>query len=174
LSYVTPVFKGGDNCLITNYRPISIISIIPKLFENILIKILSPLFKNIIIDEQHGFFSKRSTTKNSLLFQNYLLDALYTNCQVDVIYTDFSKAFDKIDHNILAAKLHSLGFRNPFYSWLASFITDRKQYVKIKNVESPLYDASSGIPQRCHLAPFLFNIYVNDIKVTKFSHITFC
>lgn len=56
LSYVTPVFKGGDNCLITNYRLISIISIISKIFENILIKILSPLFKNIIIDEQHGFF----------------------------------------------------------------------------------------------------------------------
>lgn len=57
LSYVTPVFKGGNNCLITNYRPISIISIIPKMFENNLVKKLSPLFKNIIIDEQHDFFS---------------------------------------------------------------------------------------------------------------------
>jgi len=73
LSYVTPVFKGGDNCLITNYRPISIVSIIPKIFENILVKKLSPLFKNIIIDEQQGFFSGRSTTTNLLLFQNYVL-----------------------------------------------------------------------------------------------------
>lgn len=56
LSYVTPVFKGGDNSLITNYRPINIISIIPKMFENIIVKKLSPLIKNIIIDEQHDFF----------------------------------------------------------------------------------------------------------------------
>lgn len=72
MSYVTPVFKGGDNCLITNYRPVSILSIIPIMFENIVVKKLSPLFKNIIIDEQHGFFSGRSTTTNLLLFQNYI------------------------------------------------------------------------------------------------------
>jgi len=86
---------------------------------------------------------------------------------VDVIYTDFSKAFDKIDHNILAAKLYNLGFRNPFYSWLVSFISDKKQYIKVKNIKSPLYIASSGIPQGCHLAPLLFNIYINDIKITN-------
>lgn len=167
LSYVTPVFKGGDNCLITNYRPISIISIIPKIFESILVKILTPLFKNIIIEEQHGFFSGRSTATNLLVFQNYVLDAFNTNCQVDVIYTDFPKAFDKIDHIILAVKLHNLGFRNPFYSWLVSFISGRKQYIKLKNYESPVYHATSGIPQGSHLAPLLFKIYVNDIEVTN-------
>jgi hypothetical protein len=129
LSYATLIFKGGDNCLIKNYRPISIISIIPKIFEKILTKILSTSFKNIIFDEQNGFISGRSTATNLLVFKNYVLDVLNSNCQVYVIYTDFFKALDKIDHNILVAKLHNLanlGFRNPFYSRLVSFISVRK------------------------------------------------
>lgn len=77
------------------------------------------------------------------------------------------KEFDKIDHNILAAKLYNLGFRNPFYSWLVFFVTNRKQYVTVRNVESLINNVSSEIPQGCHLAPFLLNIYINDINITN-------
>jgi len=90
-------------------------------------KKIIPIFKNIIIDEQHGFMSGRSTSTNLLVLQHYLLDAFKAGLQVDVIYTDFSKAFDKIDHDILSAKLYTLGLRNPFYSWLVSFLIGRKQ-----------------------------------------------
>ena len=116
ITYVTPIPKGGDNTQVTNYRPISIISIIPKLFESIVSKKLNPIFKNIIIDEQHGFITGRSTTTNLLILQHHILDAFKAGHQVDVIYTDFSKAFDKIDHNILTTKLYHLGLRDPFHS----------------------------------------------------------
>lgn len=169
VSSVSPIPKGGDSTQITNYRPISITSVIPKMFESIISKKLIPIFKNIIIDEQHGFMSSRSTCTNLLVLQHYLLDAFKAGLQVDVIYTDFSKAFDKIDHGILSAKLYNLGIRNPFYSWLVSFLTGRKQYVKIKNFNSSMYDVSSGVPQGSHIAPLLFNIFINDIKLTN-SH----
>lgn len=69
--------------------------------------------------------------------------------------------------NNTKVKLYNLGFCNPIYSWLVSFITDRIQYVKIKKFKSPVYDVSSGIPQGSRPAPLLFNIFVNDIKVTN-------
>lgn len=99
-----------------------------------------------------------------LVFQRHVLDAFKAGNQVDVIYTDFSKAYDKIDHNILIAKLYHLGLRNSFHSWLVSFLTGWKQFVKIKNFSSTLYNVSSDVLQGSHIAPILFNIFINDIK----------
>lgn len=74
-SLIKPIHKGGENIQVTNYRPISIISIISKLFESIVSKKRSPIFKNLIIDVQHGFTIGRSTTTNLLVFQPYVLEA---------------------------------------------------------------------------------------------------
>jgi len=77
ISYIKPIPKGGDITLVTNYRPISIISIIPKLFESIIVhKKICPLFKNMISDVQHGFMPGKSITMNLLVFQNYILQAV--------------------------------------------------------------------------------------------------
>ncbi|CAI6372445.1 unnamed protein product [Macrosiphum euphorbiae] len=164
ISYIKPIPKGGDLTLVTNYRPISIISIIPKLFEIIVHKKIFPLFKNIISDVQHGFMPGKSTTTNLLVLQNYILQAFRTGLQVDVIYTDFSKAFDKVDHCALRSKLFNLGIRNPFHSWLVSFITGRQQYVKYMSFNSSLFKINTGVPQGSHIAPLLFNLFINDIE----------
>lgn len=81
--YVSPISKRGDISQVINYRPISITLIIPKIFEKIVSKLVNPLFINIIINEQHGFISGRSTTMNFLIFQHYILDPIKSSHQVD-------------------------------------------------------------------------------------------
>jgi hypothetical protein len=90
ISYVSPVFKSGNINHIINYRPVSII---PKIFEGIVYRKISPLFKNFIIEEQHGFMSSRSTTSNLLVLQQFILNAFKLNCQVDVILNRLRKSF---------------------------------------------------------------------------------
>jgi hypothetical protein len=163
ISYVSPVFKSGDINHVINYRPVSIISIIPKIFKGIVYKKIRPLFKNCIIDEQHGFMTGRSTASNLLILQNFILNAFKLNCQVDVIFTDFTKTFDKIDHSILVKKLFQSDLRDPFFSWLISYLSGRKQYVKFNNYNSYIYSITSEVSQDSHLAHLLFSIYINDI-----------
>jgi len=115
-SYVSPVFKSGDINHVVNYRPVSILSVVPKIFEGIVCKKISLLFKNFIINEQRGFMSGKSTTTNLLTLRHFILNAFKLNSQVDVIYTDFAKAFDKIDRSILAKKLYQSGLRDLFFS----------------------------------------------------------
>lgn len=65
-----------------------------------------------------------------------MITAFKLNYQTDVVYTDFAKALNKIDHGILAKKLYQSGLCNPFFSWLVSFLSSRKQYIKFKNYNS--------------------------------------
>jgi len=106
-SDIRPVPKSSsDLSNISNYRPISIPSIIPKVVESIVAEKFIPVLANVIVDD--GFRRNRSTT-NLLVFQNFVSDALMTINSVDVIYTDFAKAFDKINQQILFTKLEQIG-----------------------------------------------------------------
>jgi len=98
---------------------------------------------------------------NLMVFINFVLEAVEKHIQVDVIYTDFAKAFDRVNHGSLIDALYKSGFGEPLLSWFKSYLSDRVQWVKVFGCKSSISKVSSGVP---HLSPILFSRYVNGIK----------
>lgn len=165
---VVPIYKTGHKNNISNYRPISKLSNLSKLFEHIVYDKLFFSLKRYINPSQHGFFSGRSTTSNLAVFTHYCVESFENGNQVDTIYADFSKAFDKVPHNILILKLSLLGVRPPMLNWFGSYLKNRVCTVIVDGIASEPYVAQSGVPQGSILGPLLFNIFINDIAQSFF------
>lgn len=163
LSRVCPVYKSDLTSNIINYRPIVLISVFSKLLEIILGDIIYAHVKCNIPEEQHGFVKARSTESNLCIFTQFTSNSLDTHHQVDVVYTDFSKAFDRVSHGILLKKLALFGFSTHTTKLLKSYLSNRKLFVEVEGIKSDVFVASSGIPQGSNLGPLLFLLFIADI-----------
>jgi hypothetical protein len=162
-SFITPIHKSGNKHNVENYRPISKLCLFSKVMEKIVVEQLTPSLNFFILPNQHGFFPGRSVETNLTHFTNDIIRSMGGGGQVDAVYTDFSKAFDKINHDILIHKLGRYGVHGDLLRWISSYIRDRLQAVAFNDGVSQFRDCLSGVPQGSHLGPILFILYINDI-----------
>ena len=164
--FVIPVHKGGSRLLPEEYRPISLTSHLMKSGERVIRKYLVgylEMYKKFD-PNQHGSRNQRSTLSQLLVHHDEIVKALENGDNIDVIYLDFKKAFDKVDHGILLQKLRKLGISGKIGRWIHNFLKQRQNQVLVKGKKSRIFPLISGVPQGSVLGPLLFLLFIGDIS----------
>ena len=169
IAKITPVFKKGDAKLCSNYRPISSLPFLSKIFERCMANRIISFFTKFSLfnEKQFGFLKNKSTQDALYNFLENIHDALNgTNHNIRILI-DLKAAFDTVNHSILLNKLELYGVRGHGLEWLKSYLKDRQFHVGLENAKSATHTVNIGIPQGSILGPILFIIYNNDLPAVS-------
>ena len=162
---VVPIHKKGSSFLVSNYRPISLLSIFNKVIEKLMYnRIISYLDKfSILHNNQFGFRSMHLTTHAIFLLTNKIQRSIDNGTNSCGIFIDLCNAFDTVDHRIILDKLKYYGIRGVANHWFASYLSNRRQFVSLFGTNSDYQTVTCGVPQGSVLGPLHFLSYINDM-----------
>ena len=164
-SKVSSIFKKGYNTLLSNYKPISLLPSITKIFERIIYNQLSKYFNdsNLLAEQQYEFRPGHSIELAAVKLVDSISHEMESGNTPGNIYVDLSKAFDTINYDILLDKLSYCGISGTALKLLKNYLLDKKQYVVYNNCNSNLVNVTTSVPQGSILGPLLFSISINNL-----------
>ena len=168
---ITPIYKSGERSSMDNYRPISVLPVLSKVFERVVYKqVYSYLEEDELLSQkQFGFRNKSSTQHAVTLFSDFIRQGMDKGKLTGAVFLVLRKAYDTVDHSRVLSKLPLYGISHEELQWFENYLFDRKQSVQFDGIKSETQSVSCGVPQGSTLGPLLFTLLINDISL-KLSH----
>lgn len=173
LANITPIHKAGNPQIPSNYRPISLLTSLSKIIEKVVNKRLLCYLEGqgILSDNQYGFRNNRSTNDAVSNLTDFVSKKLDSGKRCVGVFLDLAKAFDTVSRPILLRKMETYGIRGSPLEWFNSYLTGRKQRVRLDNCVSDLSEAEFGVPQGSVLGPSLFLLYINSLCMLNLERV---